>query len=219
MENLSKAIDHTFLKPEATPKQITQICEEARHYQFATVCVNPTWVSLAALELEDHPTGICTVIGFPLGANTSEIKAFETQKAIQEGASEVDMVMNIGALKSGDQEKVINDIRSVTHTAGNALVKVIIETCLLNDDEKVLACQLTEKAGAHFVKTSTGFSSGGATLNDIKLMRQSVSTHISIKASGNIRDRKTALQMLKAGASRLGTSSGVQILQDKGPAS
>ncbi|NNV05443.1 deoxyribose-phosphate aldolase [Geobacillus sp. C56-T2] len=213
-ENMAKMIDHTLLKPEATEEQIIQLCREAKQYGFASVCVNPAWVKAAARELSGTDVRVCTVIGFPLGATTPETKAFETNNAIENGAGEVDMVINIGALKSGDVELVERDIRAVVEAAaGKALVKVIIETALLTDEEKVRACQLAVKAGADYVKTSTGFSGGGATVEDVALMRRTVGDKAGVKASGGVRDRETAEAMIAAGATRIGTSSGVAIVR------
>ncbi|KQC48120.1 deoxyribose-phosphate aldolase [Geobacillus stearothermophilus] len=211
--NIANMIDHTLLKPEATKEQIVQLCAEAKQYGFASVCVNPSWVKTAARELSGTDVRVCTVIGFPLGATTPETKAFETKNAIENGAREVDMVINIGALKSGADDWVERDIRAVVEAAaGKALVKVIIETALLTDDEKVRACQLAVKAGADYVKTSTGFSGGGATVEDVALMRKTVGDNVGVKASGGVRDRKTAEAMIEAGATRIGTSSGVAIV-------
>ncbi|AGT32838.1 deoxyribose-phosphate aldolase [Geobacillus genomosp. 3] len=214
--DIAKMIDHTLLKPEATEEQIIQLCQEAKQYGFASVCVNPAWVKTAAQELSGTDVRVCTVIGFPLGATTPETKAFETNNAIENGAREVDMVINIGALKSGADELVERDIRAVVEAAdGKALVKVIIETALLTDDEKVRACQLAVKAGADYVKTSTGFSGGGATVEDVVLMRRTVGDKVGVKASGGVRDRKTAETMMEAGATRIGTSSGVAIVSGR----
>lgn len=213
--SLAGMIDHTLLKPDATPDQIAQLCYEARKYGFASVCVNPTHVRLCADLLKGTPVKVCTVIGFPLGATSPEVKAFETQTAIHQGATEIDMVINIGALKAGDYELVARDIRSVVqvgHSAG-ALVKVILETGLLNEEEKVTACLLSKEAGADFVKTSTGFSTGGATVDDIALMRRVVGPEMGVKASGGVRTREDAESMVKAGASRIGASAGVKIVQ------
>ncbi|MBS4212290.1 deoxyribose-phosphate aldolase [Neobacillus rhizophilus] len=212
-QNIARMIDHTLLKPEATKEQIVKLAEEAKEYSFASVCVNPTWVKTAAEILKDTPdVKVCTVIGFPLGATTSETKAFETKNAIDNGADEVDMVINIGALKDQQDDLVESDIRSVVEAAkGQALVKVIIETSLLTDEEKKRACELSVKAGADFVKTSTGFSTGGATVEDIRLMRETVGPDIGVKASGGVRSREDALAMVEAGATRIGASSGVAI--------
>ncbi|MCL6587090.1 MAG: deoxyribose-phosphate aldolase [Anoxybacillus sp.] len=214
--NIAKMIDHTLLKANTTKAQIVQLCEEAKEYGFASVCVNPTWVATAAELLKGTDVKVCTVIGFPLGANTPETKAFETKDAIEKGATEVDMVINIGALKDGDDELVERDIRAVVEAAkGKALVKVIIETCLLTEEEKVRACRLAVQAGADYVKTSTGFSTGGATVEDIALMRKTVGPNIGVKASGGVRDLQGAEGMIEAGATRIGTSSGVTIVQGK----
>ncbi|MRX71315.1 deoxyribose-phosphate aldolase [Bacillus lacus] len=213
-ENIAKTIDHTALKADTKKEQIETLCSEAREYGFASVCVNPAWVELAAQRLQGSEVKVCTVIGFPLGANTPETKAFETKDAISKGAGEVDMVINIGALKEGDDELVERDIRAVVDAAaGQALTKVIIEASLLTDEEKVRACELAVKAGADYVKTSTGFSTGGATVEDITLMRKTVGPDIGVKASGGVRDRAGAEQMISAGATRIGASAGVSIVQ------
>lgn len=210
---LNKYIDHTLLKADASQEQIETLIEEAKKYDFASVCVNPTWVSFAAQALKATDVKVCTVIGFPLGANTPELKAFETSDAIQNGANEVDMVINIGALKSRNFDLVERDIRAVVEAAKGTLVKVIIETCLLTDDEKVKACQIAQKAGADFVKTSTGFSTGGATVEDVALMRKTVGSDMGVKASGGARSYEDALAFIKAGATRIGASSGVAIME------
>lgn len=211
--NVAKMIDHTLLKADATKEQIEKICAEAKEYNFASVCVNPAWVKRSAELLNGTDVKVCTVIGFPLGASTPETKAFETKNAIENGATEVDMVINIGALKGGDDELVERDIRAVVDAAkGKALTKVIIETCLLSEDEKVRACELSVKAGADFVKTSTGFSTGGATAEDIALMRKTVGPTIGVKASGGVRSAEDAQEMIKAGATRIGASSGAAIV-------
>ena len=210
---LNKYIDHTLLKPDASQGQIETLIEEAKKYDFASVCVNPTWVSFAAQALKTTDVKVCTVIGFPLGANTPELKAFETSDAIRNGANEVDMVINIGALKSRNFDLVERDIRAVVEAAKETLVKVIIETCLLTDDEKVKACQIAQKAGADFVKTSTGFSTGGATVADVALMRKTVGPDMGVKASGGARSYEDALAFIKAGATRIGASSGVAIME------
>lgn len=209
---LSKFIDHTVLAADATRQKIIDLCREARENNFASVCINSSWVALAKKELEGSDVNVCTVVGFPLGAASSAAKAFEAETAIKDGASEVDMVINVGALKSGMYDYVEEDIKAVRKAVGDKVLKVIIETCLLTDDEKRIACQLSEKAGADFVKTSTGFSKGGATVEDVRLMRASVSDHVQVKASGGIRSYETALAMIEAGATRLGTSSGVAII-------
>ncbi|MDW8751137.1 deoxyribose-phosphate aldolase [Streptococcus suis] len=210
---LNKYIDHTILKPETTKAQVAQILAEAKEYDFASVCVNPTWVAYAAQELKDSDVKVCTVIGFPLGANTPAVKAFETQNAIENGADEIDMVINIGALKSKNDELVLEDIKAVVEASGDKLVKVIIETCLLTEEEKVKACQLSKEAGADFVKTSTGFSTGGATVEDVALMRKTVGPDMGVKASGGARSYADAIAFIEAGATRIGASSGVAIMK------
>ncbi|WP_018662815.1 deoxyribose-phosphate aldolase [Heyndrickxia acidiproducens] len=214
MNNLAQYIDHTLLKPNAEENDIFKLLEEARQYQFASVCINPFWVKTAAEKLSGSGVKVCTVIGFPLGATTSEAKAFETKKAIEDGADEVDMVLNIGALKSGKADIVEDDIRAVVKAAQGRLVKVIIETCLLSDEEKEQACRLAVKAGADFVKTSTGFSTGGATVEDVQLMRKAVGEKAGVKASGGIHSKADAEAMIAAGATRIGASSGVQIVSE-----
>lgn len=209
---LNKFIDHTILKPETTQEQVEKILSEAKEYDFASVCVNPTWVSLAAESLKDTDVKVCTVIGFPLGANTSAVKAFETEDAIANGADEIDMVINIGALKAGNDALVLDDIKAVVDASGDKLVKVIIEACLLTDEEKVRACQLSKEAGADYVKTSTGFSTGGATVADVALMRKTVGPDMGVKASGGARSYEDAIAFIEAGASRIGASSGVAIM-------
>lgn len=210
---LNKYIDHTALKPDTTQDMIDKLVNEAKQYDFMSVCVNPTWVQYCAAALEGTDVKVCTVIGFPLGANTSKVKAFETNDAIEQGADEVDMVINIGAAKSGQWDVVLNDIKAVVQaSAGRALVKVIIETCLLTDDEKIKACELAKEAGADFVKTSTGFSTGGATVADITLMRQTVGPDMGVKASGGVQNRQDALNMIEAGATRIGASKGIEIV-------
>ncbi|OCA81144.1 deoxyribose-phosphate aldolase [Pradoshia sp. D12] len=210
---LTSLIDHTLLKADAREEQVTTIVEEAKEYKFASVCVNPTWVKKCAEMLKDTPeVKVCTVIGFPLGANTPEVKAFETTNAIENGADEVDMVINIGAMKDGRYDEVEADIKAVVDAAkGKALVKVIIETCLLTKEEIEKACQLAVSAGTDFVKTSTGFSTGGATVEDIALMRKTVGAEIGVKASGGVRSLEDAKAMTEAGATRIGASSGVSI--------
>ncbi|ADU29856.1 deoxyribose-phosphate aldolase [Evansella cellulosilytica] len=212
--NLAALIDHTLLKPDATKDQIITLANEAEEYNFASVCVNPTWVPTAFAVLKDTQVKVCTVIGFPLGASTSEVKALETKNAIENGATEVDMVINIGELKESNDEYVHNDIKAVVEAAQNkALTKVIIETSLLTDEEKVRACEIAVKAGADYVKTSTGFSGGGATVDDITLMRKTVGPNIGVKASGGVRDRETAVAMVEAGATRIGASAGIAIVR------
>ena len=213
---IAKLIDHTLLKPDATREQIVRLAEEAKKYHFASVCVNPVWVPQVYEILKDTDVKVCTVIGFPLGATTPETKAFETRNAIENGATEVDMVINIGLLKSGRYEEVEEDIRAVTKAAeGKALTKVIIETCLLTDEEKVRACEIAARAGADFVKTSTGFSTGGATVEDVALMRKTVGDDLGVKASGGVRSLEDLMKMVDAGANRIGTSSGVKIMEEK----
>jgi len=211
-QNYAAMIDHTLLKAEATRDQIKKLCEEAKQYGFASVCVNPTWVKYAAELLEGAESVVCTVIGFPLGANTSAVKAFETKDAIANGASEIDMVINIGAMKNGEFDLVREDIKAVVDAANGTLVKVIIETSLLTDEEKVKACELAALAGADFVKTSTGFSTGGATAEDIALMRKTVGPEIGVKASGGVRSLEDMKLMVENGATRIGASSGVAIM-------
>lgn len=214
VENLAKYIDHTLLKPETTKDNILEIVAEAKEFEFASVCVNPHWVSLCYEQLKDTNVKVCTVIGFPLGATTTETKVFETKQAITDGATEVDMVINIGELKAKNDAFVKQDIQAVVDAAkGKALTKVIIETSLLTEDEKVRACKLAQEAGADFVKTSTGFSGGGATVEDITLMRKTVGPDMGVKASGGVRDLAGAKAMIEAGATRIGASSGVAIVQ------
>lgn len=212
MTNYAAMIDHTLLKQDATKGQIEQICAEAKQYVFASVCVNPTWIKLAASLLEGTDVKVCTVIGFPLGASTSETKAFETRDAIEKGATEIDMVINVGELKDGNYDYVQKDIEAVVKAANGTLVKVIIESCLLTDEEKVKACELAVAAGADYVKTSTGFSTGGATPEDIALMRKTVGPTIGVKASGGVRSLEDMKAMIDNGATRIGASSGVAIM-------
>lgn len=218
--SLANMIDHTLLKPDATSDKIAQLCFEARKYHFASVCVNPTHVKLCSDLLRDSDVKVCTVIGFPLGATSPEVKAFETRNALDNGATEIDMVINIGALKAGETELVARDIRGVVEVghAANALVKVIIETALLTDEEKVVACLLAKEAGADYVKTSTGFSGGGATVHDIALMRRTVGPTLGVKASGGIHTHEEAEALVAAGATRIGASAGVKIIQAGTPA-
>lgn len=210
--NIANMIDHTILKAVATKEDVKKLCNEAKEYNFFSVCINPANIEFAKKELEGSSVKVCTVIGFPLGANTSEVKAFETKDAIKKGADEVDMVINIGALKDKDYDYVLNDIKAVVDAANKeALVKVIIETCYLTDDEKKIACELSVKAGADFVKTSTGFGTGGSTPEDIKLMRELVGPNIGVKASGGVRNQEDAKAVIKAGCSRIGASASVAI--------
>ncbi len=209
-------IDHTLLKPDAAEADIKKLCDEAAQFGFASVCVNPTWVKKAAEFLRGTKVPVCTVIGFPLGATLSDVKAYETRRAIFNGASEVDMVINVGALKSGDDCLVEDDIRAVVDAAheNGILCKVIIETALLSDDEKIRACIASKNAGADFVKTSTGFASGGATVNDVALMRRTVGASLGVKASGGVKGIEDARAMFEAGATRIGASVGVKIAQE-----
>ena len=212
-EQLAKYVDHTLLKPEASQEQVKKVCDEARQYKFASVCVNPNYIGYVAQQLAGSGVAPCVVVGFPLGATMPEVKAAETAAVIALGAKEVDMVVNVGAIKTGDWQLVKRDIEAVVGAArGKALVKVIIETCLLTDEEKVKVCTVAKLAGADFVKTSTGFSTGGATVEDVRLMRQTVGPDMGVKASGGVRDYAGAVEMIKAGATRLGTSSGVKIV-------
>lgn len=213
---LARMIDHTILKPEASEEAVRRICEDALKYNFASVCINPCNIPLVAQMLKGSEVKVCTVIGFPLGANSTAVKAFETEDAIKNGAQEVDMVINIGKLKSKDYEYVKNDIKAVVDAAkGKALTKVIIETSLLTDEEKVIACKLSKKAGADFVKTSTGFSTGGATPEDIKLMRETVGPEMGVKASGGVRSHEDAIKVIEAGATRIGASASIAICEGK----
>ncbi len=214
-DELARFIDHTLLKPEATPRQVQELCAEARRYHFASVCINPTHVGLASAALAESDVAVCSVVGFPLGATTTAAKVCEAQQALDDGADELDMVINIGALKAGNQDLVQEDIAAVAvacHRNG-ALLKVIIETALLAEAEKVTACQLAQAAGADFVKTSTGFASGGATVEDVRLMRKTVGPAMGVKAAGGIHSYAEALAMIEAGATRLGASAGVQIVE------
>lgn len=211
---IEKYIDHTLLKPEATEEQIKKVCEEAKKYNFASVCVNPYYVSLVSKELEGTDVKTCAVVGFPLGATTKEVKAFETKQVIENGANEVDMVISIGALKDKKYDVVRDDIKAVVDAAkGKAIVKVIIETCLLTEEEKIKACEIAKKAGADFVKTSTGFSTGGAKVEDIKLMRETVGSEMGVKASGGVRTKQFAEVVINAGANRIGASSSIAIVE------
>jgi deoxyribose-phosphate aldolase len=216
--SIAHMIDHTVLKPDATQDQIAQLCYEARKHSFASVCVNPANVKLCSELLQGSDVPVCTVVGFPLGATPTEVKVFESQQAIREGAAEVDMVINVGALKSRDYERVERDIASVARTcqASNAILKVIIEAALLTDEEKVIACQLAKVAGADFVKTSTGFGPGGATAEDVALMRRVVGPAMGVKAAGGIRTYEAAQKMVAAGATRIGASASVKIMQEAG---
>ncbi len=211
--NLNKYIDHTLLKPESTKEQILTVCTEAKENDFASVCVNPTWVKTVSEALAGSDVMTCTVIGFPLGANTSAVKAFETKDAIANGADEIDMVINVAALIEGNTQLVFEDIKAIVDAANGTTVKVIIETSLLNDEQKTIACELILKAGAQFVKTSTGFNGGGATKADIELFKSVVKDECKIKASGGVRTYEDAMTMINAGADRIGTSGGVSIIK------
>lgn len=211
--NLAKYIDHTALKPYTTKQQIEQLVNEAREHGFMSVCVNPTHVKYAHELLKGTDVLVCTVVGFPLGANTPDVKAFETKSAIANGAGEIDMVINIGAAKDGNYDLVREDIKAVVDAAGDITTKVIIETCLLNDEEKVKVCEIAREVGADFVKTSTGFSTGGATAEDIALMRKAVGPDMGVKASGGVRSYDDVMTMIDNGATRIGASAGVQILK------
>jgi len=213
--NIASFIDHTALKPDTTEDQIRTLCGEAKEHRFATVCINPTWVRLCADLLAQTGIGICTVVGFPLGANMSEIKAKEAGTAFCLGANEIDMVLNIGAFKSGDFKLVRNDIRAVRNAVPEATLKVIIETCLLTYGEKIVACRISQDVGADFVKTSTGFSASSATIRDVRLMRQTVGSLMGVKAAGGIRDLARARAMIEAGATRIGCSASVAIVKDE----
>ena len=212
-ENMAGYIDHTLLKPEATEAQIEELCREAIKFDFFSVCINPSYVKTAAQALRGSAVRICCVVGFPLGATTTAVKAFETAEAVENGAAEIDMVIHVGALKDKKEDYLAADIAAVVKAAAGCPVKVIIETGLLTEAEKVLACKLAKEAGASYVKTSTGFGPGGATVADIMLMRETVGPKIGVKASGGVRDLDAALQMIEAGATRIGTSSGVTIVK------
>ncbi|WP_105617125.1 deoxyribose-phosphate aldolase [Vallitalea okinawensis] len=214
--NLAKYIDHTILKPESSVEQVKKLCSEAKEYGFASVCVNTGYTKLVSGELEGSDVKTCVVVGFPLGATTKETKAFETKQAIEDGADEVDMVINVGYLKSGMHDEVKEDIKAVVDAAaGKAVVKVILETCLLTDEEKVKVCEMCKEVGADFVKTSTGFSTGGATAEDIALMRKTVGKDMGVKASGGVRSKEDAEKMIEAGASRIGASASIAIVEGK----
>ncbi|MFW2500984.1 deoxyribose-phosphate aldolase [Clostridium diolis] len=213
--DIAKYIDHTILKPEATVEDVKKLCKEAKEYNFASVCVNGCYAKLVSTELMGTDVKTCVVVGFPLGAMTKEAKAFETNQAIENGATEIDMVINVGALKDKNYSLLKEDIEAVVNAAkGKALVKVIIETCLLSDEEKVKACEIAKEAKADFVKTSTGFSNGGANKEDIALMRKTVGPDLGVKASGGVRDFKTAMDMINAGASRIGASASISIVSE-----
>ncbi|WP_428081253.1 deoxyribose-phosphate aldolase [Candidatus Avelusimicrobium alvi] len=213
--NLAKLIDHTILKPVATQEDVRSLIEEARQYGFFSVCINPFWVAYAKELLKGSDVKVCTVVGFPLGANTTAVKVYETQDALKNGADEIDMVINIGALKARDYKTVLEDIKAVRQACEGHVLKVIIETSQLTDEEKVKACELSAEAGADFVKTSTGFTGGGATAADVALMRKSIPAHMQVKASGGVRTREDFDAMVAAGATRIGASSGVKIIEGK----
>lgn len=209
----NRLIDHTLLKPDATKEEIKKLCQEAAQYDFASVCVNPGWVSYCKEQLKGTRVNVCTVIGFPLGATSIQAKVLETTAALLDGCDEFDMVINIGKLKDGEYEYVEDEIAKLKKVVGNHVLKVIIETCLLSDEEKVKACQLAKKAGADFVKTSTGFSKGGATVHDVSLMRETVGPDMGVKASGGVKTKEELLDMVKAGANRIGTSHGIDLVK------
>ena len=214
--SIASYIDHTLLKPDATGEQIDQLCAEAREYDFASVCVNPYYVARCVKNLKGTDVKVCTVVGFPLGATTAESKAFEALQAIASGAKEIDMVMNVCAMKSGHTKAIEQEIQALAAAVeGQAILKVIIETCLLTDEEKNQACRIARRSGADFVKTSTGFSTGGATVEDIALMHKAVGAKLGVKASGGIRDYATAKAMIEAGATRIGASAGVAIVKEE----
>ena len=212
-EYIASIIDHTILKPETTPEEVKKICKEAVENKFASVCINSCYTKLVASEVKNSGVKVCTVVGFPLGAMSSESKAFEAKKAIEDGAQEIDMVINIGMLKAGEYEYVKNDILAVINAAnGKAIVKVIIETCLLTDEEKIKVCKIAKEAGADFVKTSTGFSKWGAKVEDVKLMRETVGPDMGVKASGGVHGYEDAVMMIEAGATRIGASSSLKVI-------
>ncbi|WP_294577996.1 deoxyribose-phosphate aldolase [uncultured Thomasclavelia sp.] len=211
--NYNRMIDHTILKPDATRVMVQKVIDEAKQYHFASVCVNPTWVNYCKKQLADSDVKVCTVVGFPLGANTTKVKAFETRDAIENGADEIDMVINIGALKDQNFNLVLEDIEEVVMAANGKCVKVIIETCLLTEQEIIIACKLAEEARATFVKTSTGFSTAGAKASDVALMKRTVGNAMEVKAAGGIKTKEDLEAMVKAGASRIGTSAGVKLVE------
>lgn len=215
-QEIARLIDHTLLKPQATPSQIEKLCDEARDCGFAAVCINPVYVALAVQRLEGSEVDVCTVAGFPLGATTTRAKVSEARQSLADGATEVDMVLHVGAVKAGDHDSVREDIAALVQVCheGGALLKVIIEAVLLDNDEKVAACRLAQAAGADFVKTSTGFAGGGATVEDVHLMRQTVGPNMGVKAAGGVRSYDDAILMVDAGASRIGASAGVRIVEE-----
>ncbi len=208
----NRLIDHTMLKPDATKKEIEKLCLEAKEHEFASVCVNPCWISYCAELLKGSRVNVCTVIGFPLGATSTYSKVEEIKKAIKDGATELDMVINIGKLKDGEYQYVQDEIKALKDACGKLVLKVIIETCLLTDEEKVKACELAKAAGADFVKTSTGFSKGGATVHDVALMRKTVGPDMGVKASGGVKNKEEMIEMVNAGATRIGTSHGLELV-------
>ncbi len=210
---MNKLVDHTLLKQDGVESEIIKLCNEAKEHNFKSVCVNPTWVKKCSELLKGTEVLVCTVIGFPLGASTKEVKGFETKDAVSNGAGEIDMVINVGKLKNGQFDYVYEDIKSVVNNAGGKTVKVIIETCLLTEAEKIKACEISLLAGANFVKTSTGFSTGGATVEDVKLMKKVVGDKVEVKASGGVRTPEDLKNMIEAGATRIGTSSGIKLLK------
>lgn len=211
--DIAQLIDHTALRPDTSGIQIEKLCREAREYHFYSVCINSYFIPLAKAFLNNSDVKICTVVGFPLGANLTRVKEYEAIESVKEGATEIDMVINISALKDKDYQKVKKDILAVVKVAQGLVCKIILETILLNNEEKEIACQIAGEAGAHFVKTSTGFESGGATVEDVRLMRKVVGNHMGVKAAGGIKDYKTALKMIEAGATRIGASKGVEIVK------
>ena len=213
MADLARYIDHTLLKPDATAADIRKLCAEAKQHKLFAVCVNGSWIESARHHLEGTDVKVASVVGFPLGAMETDVKRFETEAAVDAGAHEIDMVINIGRLKDGDDKYVLRELHDIVEAADERTVKVILETCLLTDEQKILACKLVVEAGAHFVKTSTGFSKSGATIEDVKLLRREVGADFGVKASGGIRDAVAALAMIEAGATRLGTSNGVAIVE------
>ncbi len=214
MKPLNKYIDHTLLKPQSTRSQIRELCDQAREFDFASVCVNPCWIRYCRQQLAGSQVKVCTVIGFPLGAMTTEAKVAECRDAVEKGADEIDMVINIGALIDGEMEFVSEEIRRVKEAAGDRILKVILETCLLSDEQKVQGCRACVAGGADFVKTSTGFSTGGATVEDVRLMKQTVGEACQVKAAGGVRSYEDLIAMIEAGADRIGTSSGTRLLQN-----
>ncbi|NIZ40373.1 deoxyribose-phosphate aldolase [Entomospira entomophila] len=214
MQSIAKMIDHTLLKPDATSDQIMKLCQEAMQYNFASVCINPHWIPLAKETITQDDVKICTVVGFPLGANSTKTKVVETQDAIKMGAEEIDMVLNISKVKEGDFIYVEDEIKQVVQASAGHIVKVILETCLLTEEEIITACQSCIQAGAQFVKTSTGFSTRGATVEDVLLMKKTVGDHCEVKAAGGVRTMSDMMKMIKAGASRIGTSAGVSLIQN-----